>query len=123
MRRGPPRSTRTDPLFPYTTLCRALADGGAEHHGVAVGRQHGAIRLARNAAGLQGQLAAFGIEIDGERLFRSEEHTSELHSLMRTSYAVFCLKKKNSHRSYSRRGAKAATLLSRRRASQDGINE
>src|SRR3546814_7782621 len=79
MIRRPPRSTRTDTLFPYTTLFRSVsgrrdhrgcgfpaADMGASHNDLAVGRL----------------------------IVRSEEHTSELQSLMRISYAVFCLKKK-----------------------------
>src|SRR3546814_6986343 len=77
MRRRPPRSTRTDTLFPYTTLFRSA------------GRQP-AVAAPRPQ---QGHRA--GPEADRGRAFRSEEHTSELQSLMRISYAVFCLKKKN----------------------------
>src|SRR3546814_10880999 len=92
MIRRPPRSTRTDTLFPYTTLFRAR--GG-------LARQHAA--QERGAAG-PGMLA-FGEHAikfaDGEGRERSEEHTSELQSLMRISYAVFCLKKKNKHASTS----------------------
>src|SRR3546814_19460451 len=79
MIRRPPRSTRTDTLFPYTTLFRSgrVGDG----HGV--GDQ--AARLIHR--GGVGRL----VHHDGGR---SEEHTSELQSLMRISYAVFCLKKK-----------------------------
>src|SRR3546814_1390877 len=82
MIRRPPRSTRTDTLFPYTTLFRSLAQAahGLEH------RRTGAVlgdEVARELAGLD-----FLQD-------RSEEHTSELQSLMRISYAVFCLKKKN----------------------------
>src|SRR3546814_8481287 len=70
MIRRPPRSTRTDTLFPYTTLFRsAIADYDA------------AIERAPTADNYQ------------QRAGRSEEHTSELQSLMRISYAVFCLKK------------------------------
>src|SRR3546814_8318622 len=94
MIRRPPRSTRTDTLFPYTTLFRSVggarrdrpamlgpvAEWGAARPSAACGhrrlRRAGARRRARPA---------------GER---SEEHTSELPSLMRISYAVFCLKKK-----------------------------
>src|SRR3546814_9645682 len=91
MIRRPPRSTRTDTLFPYTTLFRSgrflavvdLADG-------AMRRQLG----APDGRHFYGH-AVFD---RAERLLytteRSEEHTSELQSLMRTSYAVFCLKKK-----------------------------
>src|SRR3546814_17215157 len=75
MIRRPPRSTRTDTLFPYTTLFRSPA-----RLGWTVGRlwMRPAIDGGRSAA----------------RYMRSEEHTSELQSLMRISYAVFCLKKK-----------------------------
>src|SRR3546814_9627481 len=93
----PPRSTRTDTLFPYTTLFRSTASAGPGEthipHPVAfehlpmppapqrdhlsISEPHGTDRLAF--------------------LARSEEHTSELQSLMRISYAVFCLKKKKTH--------------------------
>src|SRR3546814_8197476 len=86
MIRRPPRSTRTDTLFPYTTLFRsafgalALRDDLAERRRVAANIfDDPALHLHRLA----------------ERGHRSEEHTSELQSLMRISYAVFCLKKKN----------------------------
>src|SRR3546814_8168884 len=121
MIRRPPRSTRTDTLFPYTTLFRsarlerrvltdlrdrdlgqhgevgegraahvmedrlplvAEAAGAVRHHALALGRADGGAQI-----GLARQ-AAFA-------LARSEEHTSELQSLMRISYAVFCLKKKH----------------------------
>src|SRR3546814_2789996 len=88
MIRRPPRSTRTDTLFPYTTLFRsdgrrdALAQGRlAVHHGdqpLGVGRRVGGVAPT----------------CGGASTMRSEEHTSELQSLMRISYAVFCLKKK-----------------------------
>src|SRR3546814_8461331 len=77
MIRRPPRSTRTDTLFPYTTLFRSL---GA---------------LTKLPRGLSGQQVRRALERAGFYLKRSEEHTSELQSLMRISYAVFCLKKKN----------------------------
>src|SRR3546814_8141645 len=83
MIRRPPRSTRTDTLFPYTTLFRsARADFIPGFHG----------RGSAVAGAACGQRGGRG----GERA-RSEEHTSELQSLMRISYAVFCLKKKNKH--------------------------
>src|SRR3546814_16155859 len=83
MIRRPPRSTRTDTLFPYTTLFRS--------HGRLVARAVDGRYLvvdpardsARRSAGQRPRAAR-----------RSEEHTSELQSLMRISYAVFCLKKK-----------------------------
>src|SRR3546814_2288508 len=86
MIRRPPRSTRTDTLFPYTTLFRSAG-------GVAV--VHRAGRLAADSGmGLDdlGGRHPFLSVVDLRR--RSEEHTSELQSLMRISYAVFCLKKK-----------------------------
>src|SRR3546814_3709523 len=79
MIRRPPRSTRTDTLFPYTTLFRS--------RGIAASRQEPptfAIVILRPLPGLA----------PWRRERRSEEHTSELQSLMRISYAVFCLKKK-----------------------------
>src|SRR3546814_4936831 len=108
MIRRPPRSTRTDTLFPYTTLFRSPRDGGvgAEQRGVLEGTGRGngaaphlgfgACRAADEpAARLRARPQGVG---DGGRgavpQARSEEHTSELQSLMRISYAVFCLKKK-----------------------------
>src|SRR3546814_8642435 len=102
MIRRPPRSTRTDTLFPYTTLFRSrslvpdisqsIAYAGSDNfvgapiHGYQAPRcwlkREAAEALARVDAALR------------ERHMRSEEHTSELQSLMRISYAVFCLKKK-----------------------------
>src|SRR3546814_7766577 len=88
MIRRPPRSTRTDTLFPYTTLFRSAEqprqNGGAARFRMGRRFQHD------NAGALaHHETVARGIE------GRSEEHTSELQSLMRISYAVFCLKKKN----------------------------
>src|SRR3546814_19364946 len=90
MIRRPPRSTRTDTLFPYTTLFRSCPgrpiafSPSIEQIGVQVGMAN-ALSLGMNHR-----------QIDPKRLCprRSEEHTSELQSLMRISYAVFCLKKK-----------------------------
>src|SRR3546814_6611213 len=89
MIRRPPRSTRTDTLFPYTTLFRS---------GEAAGEHRKPARLTERAlsiAVLSGQLlrAQHG-DLRPYPGPRSEEHTSELQSLMRISYAVFCLKKK-----------------------------
>src|SRR3546814_6510984 len=87
MIRRPPRSTRTDTLFPYTTLfrsARAARDARQEWAKVQ-GRFHDIAFLS----GADETVALLG------RAIRSEEHTSELQSLMRISYAVFCLKKKN----------------------------
>src|SRR3546814_2078402 len=74
MIRRPPRSTRTDTLFPYTTLFRSLA-------------RH---RSRARDQGLRGRPISSRFRAP----WRSEEHTSELQSLMRNSYAAFCLKKK-----------------------------
>src|SRR3546814_7009608 len=86
MIRRPPRSTRTDTLFPYTTLFRSVAS--MEDIGVVQFIEFGGKVLSpmvkRSASG----------EVETVSV-RSEEHTSELQSLMRISYAVFCLKKKN----------------------------
>src|SRR3546814_4363056 len=80
MIRRPPRSTRTDTLFPYTTLFRSGSGPG---------------RRARVRARARGERAGPVAEGHGDGgPLRSEEHTSELQSLMRISYAVFCLKKK-----------------------------
>src|SRR3546814_14042559 len=79
MIRRPPRSTRTDTLFPYTTLFRSRDRRRRRRHAAVVD----AARDRRRPRG------SGGIGVD-----RSEEHTSELQSLMRISYAVFCLKKK-----------------------------
>src|SRR3546814_9212187 len=84
MIRRPPRSTRTDTLFPYTTLSRSRRAERLQQCRAGRGR----VRL--KATGLVGAAEA----APAGRLPRSEEHTSELQSLMRTSYAVFCLKKK-----------------------------
>src|SRR3546814_4468555 len=105
MRRRPPGSTRTDTLFPYTTLFRshrrrragaaereqlvgeqvfeALVAGGEEFHGVRLPGASSGSDIPPNPVGAASAAPA-----------RSEEHTSELQSLMRISYAVFCLKKK-----------------------------
>src|SRR3546814_10547157 len=111
MIRRPPRSTRTDTLFPYTTLFRSR-DRGRDQGGPAArrglcGRAGGQRRLRRGQAGLcrgdgpedggNAMSAVLGeayARRDWEAEPRSEEHTSELQSLMRISYAVFCLKKK-----------------------------
>src|SRR3546814_8019375 len=84
MIRRPPRSTRTDTLFPYTTLFRSPAPDQPGQHFREIARQ--TERLAD-----LGDCTARAVAGDD---CRSEEHTSELQSLMRISYAVFCLKKK-----------------------------
>src|SRR3546814_3552637 len=103
MRRRPPRSTRTDTLFPYTTLFRSAARPAPEE---ALRQRMAATQVVKllARAGKQRQPAdddrdqeVHDPQPDAARQprIRSEEHTSELQSLMRISYAVFCLKKKN----------------------------
>src|SRR3546814_3613029 len=84
MIRRPPRSTRTDTLFPYTTLFRSLASAGLPDEPKTEDILKGLYSIKNNDLG----------GLSASKL-RSEEHTSELQSLMRISYAVFCLKKKN----------------------------
>src|SRR3546814_2773149 len=109
MIRRPPRSTRTDPLFPYTTLFRSVAAHSLDR--MACGNRR---RIAQEAVRIGEEVQ---VRVEGEAIFtllrhhddealrrhpakfrqrapRSEEHTSELQSLMRISYAVFCLQKK-----------------------------
>src|SRR3546814_4497405 len=109
MIRRPPRSTRTDTLFPYTTLFRSVHDrleqqGGigprVDHDGSPFGGQVDAARddprhCTQGAfdASHTGR-AGHAFNPQRHRVDRSAEHTSELQSLMRISYAVFCLKKK-----------------------------
>src|SRR3546814_9349090 len=85
MIRRPPRSTRTDTLFPYTTLFRSPR----RHHQ----REHRFLCAEQLVLAVLLQLPATDV-VGRAQLWRSEEHTSELQSLMRISYAVFCLKKK-----------------------------
>src|SRR3546814_3204377 len=103
MRRRHPRSTRPDTLFPYTTLFRSLERPGRPDEPLDplprgdLGRGAGEGRR-RPEEGLRGERPEGPRRLrlgQGQRLDRSEEHTSELQSLMRISYAVFCLKKKN----------------------------
>src|SRR3546814_10368592 len=110
MKRRPPRSTRTDTLFPYTTLFRSLKRTtrsrawldmptlGPVWGGVAAqAKNRPSIRPIRGANGASIEASQTRGSADGKvrsARLRSEEHTSELQSLMRISYAVFCLKKK-----------------------------
>src|SRR3546814_7602497 len=108
MIRRPPRSTRTDTLFPYTTLFRSGIGGGnrrghraIEEIAIMADKDDGAAIAGDD---LLQQVQRFDVEIIGRFVEdqqvrrpchdRSEEHTSELQSLMRISYSVFCLKKK-----------------------------
>src|SRR3546814_2801381 len=92
MRRRPPRSTRTNTLVPYTTLCRSEQfDGFDEAAWVLASWAHGQGYGAEAAAAAHRWYDAMQ---GHSRTVRSEEHTSELQSLMRVSYAVFCLHNK-----------------------------
>src|SRR3546814_1416691 len=123
MTRRPPRSTRTDTLFPYTTLFRAprlCQPARLLRRKAGRRRRHagsGLLPQARHRATVRfqvqripqagGWLAVFvGLEI-GQR---SEEHTSELQSLMRISYAVFCLKKTKTKHKYTQNKTLTHTL-------------
>src|SRR3546814_7304920 len=113
MIRRPPRSTRTDTLFPYTTLCRSPRRTSLHEF------DEGADRRPLHALYLPPLVARHAhhvgdVQVDPRRVLRehleelrrsdaarrSEEHTSELQSLMRISYAVFCLKKTNNIHNY-----------------------
>src|SRR3546814_1173653 len=110
MIRRPPRSTRTDTLFPYTTLFRSqsyspehtynerdqeLLTFVSYHIANALQRKQAASSLKHAYSGLERRVTERTRALAlANRDLRSEEHTSELQSLMRISYAVFCLKKK-----------------------------
>src|SRR3546814_1531797 len=108
MIRRPPRSTRTDTLFPYTTLFRSAADRRLRRAAIRSAQRERAVGCCRRGGRTQCRyVARKGVtrtathlrtpeqaEPARDKSNRSEEHTSELQSLMRISYAVFCLKKK-----------------------------
>src|SRR3546814_15384079 len=92
MIRRPPRSTRTDTLFPYTTLFRSLGRiEGLKDAQARLRKFGGCVAIGFQSFAQVKQVYGEGAQTIVER---SEEHTSELQSLMRISYAVFCLKKK-----------------------------
>src|SRR3546814_3159795 len=92
MIRRPPRSTRTDTLFPYTTLFRSIARGSPGLFRCDERDDRGAPQCRLRGSRPRRLWKAGQLLRTSDR---SEEHTSELQSLMRISYAVFCLKKKN----------------------------
>src|SRR3546814_8407930 len=96
MIRLPPRSTRTDTLFPYTTLFRSgeVAVVERQEDVVAPGDGEGQVFRRYAVRGEEATIACLRHHVEVEAEHRSEEHTSELQSLIRISYAVFCLKKK-----------------------------
>src|SRR3546814_1359266 len=110
MIRRPPRSTRTDTLFPYTTLFRSQSRAEVVEARLKAATSSWVPGKARSAARriFRGRVReGYNLEqisrvagcqwFDQDWYLRSEEHTSELQSLMRISYAVFCLKKKNEY--------------------------
>src|SRR3546814_4993141 len=96
MIRRPPRSTRTDTLYPYTTLFRSIGKkypaGNIVNKSVYTDWFHSSQLFKAMDVSVQLDQA---IKLSEQMTMRSEEHTSELQSLMRISYAVFCLKKNN----------------------------
>src|SRR3546814_3748280 len=103
MVRRPPRSTRSDTLWPYTTLFRSAVDQpahGRERQRTVDHRQLHLLHRCHAPRRAAAQVACTDAQTESHaaggqaRIDRSEEHTSELQSLMRISYAVFCLKKK-----------------------------
>src|SRR3546814_17716695 len=99
MIRLPPRSTRTDTLFPYTTLFRSLLEHSL-HRPVETDAKEGVRRYVsagvidpHQEVAVVLPMCVEHVDVIGQRFLRSEEHTSELQSLMRISYAVFCLTK------------------------------
>src|SRR3546814_1670828 len=123
MNRPPPRSTRSDTLCPYTTLFRSPLAAAESARALAdlnrwLARQSSEGRVAwalENTAGEHALSSSFGAQaavslhlVTRQKagipvILRSEEHTSELQSLMRISYAVFCLKKKKKQRKDSKK--------------------
>src|SRR3546814_4550722 len=99
MIRRPPRSTRTDTLFPYTTLFRSFVTD-AERQEATLEDPY-ILFVNGKISSVQDMLPVLEKVMQSGKpllIVRSEEHTSELQSLMRISYAVFCLKKKNSNK-------------------------
>src|SRR3546814_18876701 len=100
MIRRPPRSTRTDTLFPYTTLFRSRSAPSATAWAEGCPISPRPVPTSTPASLIMAA-ASMAIISDAGVDVRSEEHTSELQSLMRISYAVFCLKKKQNKETYN----------------------
>src|SRR3546814_6526640 len=104
MIRRPPRSTRTDTLLPYTTLFRSVTGLLAQEDGAAAVVLLAFAERQQAPIGQRDHGLDAGVDVGlGQARRRSEEHTSELQSLMRISYAVFCLKKKKNTTKYTGR--------------------
>src|SRR3546814_6843780 len=118
MMRRPPRSTRTDTLVPYTTLFRSALLIGSRDGGDRLQVDQTRHRVGRCAAtDLSGVVEeaqrALSASVVRQCQLRSEEHTSELQSLMRISYAVFCLKPTNNTKSTTQARSDLHTKLTR----------
>src|SRR3546814_3996225 len=106
MIRRPPRSTRPDTRFPYTTLFRSILTSAERAKDfpqkpvyiLGTGESVETPMISQ----MEDFTSSKAFRVSGKKAFRSEEHTSELQSLMRISYAVFCLKKKNNRYTYQR---------------------
>src|SRR3546814_4220658 len=101
----PPRSTRTDTLFPYTTLFRSVQQFEMSVLDICAARNNNAQLTQETKSNKLGFYTEIRERLDSaiaSRVERSEEHTSELQSLMRISYAVFCLKKKKQQQTKKR---------------------
>src|SRR3546814_8405352 len=121
MIRRPPRSTRTDTLFPYTTLFRSrpvkrpVSPSTKAPPHTEASTEPSPWRLRNQRASGAATSVEIGASSEGGRTRRSEEHTSELQSLMRISYAVFCLKKKNKHNKRPNKQAEEHTRKSKQK--------
>src|SRR3546814_1603747 len=117
MIRRPPRSTRTDTLFPYTTLFRSPAvveQGSADRGEVCTDDGEDEQLVPEDVAAVALAVQTAG----GDSGVRSEEHTSELQSLMRISYAVFCLKKKKTQKATTITASKSNRIRTQSTKSQ-----
>src|SRR3546814_9627266 len=123
MIRRPPRSTRTDTLFPYTTLFRSIDQSRIEGGKVArevVSCDGGKLALTAEQSAKSGTMVLRKAPTGGSLpppaiVLRSEEHTSELQSLMRISYAVFCLKKQTKYKTNENKTIHNTATLSTQR--------
>src|SRR3546814_10120196 len=104
MLQRPPRSTLTDTLFPTTTLFRSIYMGNTPFHNTVLNKYNAHSMAIEIARGLSDSPDLGLIEVGEDQWYdRSEEHTSELQSLMRITYAVFCLKKKTKNTKHNPR--------------------